>query len=62
MSAEFVNYLLALVIYSLRYAAVYWYTNAAFSIVFAFSLLVTTLHYVYAYCGMQILYKFGVSL
>ena len=62
VTAEFVNYMLALLIYSVRYAAVYWYTSATFSAVFTAALLLTSLHYVYAYCGMQILYKFAVSL
>lgn len=62
MSPEFVNYILVLIIYSLRYAAVYWYTNITFSTVFAFVMLVTTLHNVFAYCGMGILYKFSINI
>ena len=61
MSVEFINYLLALTVLSVRYAAVFWYTNATFSFAFAFMLLVTSVQNAFAYCGMQILYKFAVS-
>ena len=60
MSVEFVNYLVALVILSLRYAAVFWYTNATFSFIFAIILIVTSLQNAFAFCGMQVLYKFAV--
>ena len=62
LSPEFVNYLLAMIIYSLRYAAVFWYTNATFSATFAAILLVATVHNIFAYCGMGVLYKFSVNL
>ena len=62
VSAEFVSFVLALLIYSVRYAAVYWYTSATYSALLAAALLGTALHTVYAHCAMQVLYKLSVSI
>ena len=41
ISAEFINYALALLIYSLRYPAVFWKRNKCFSLLFSLYLVVT---------------------
>ena len=40
-SPEFINYALALVVYSVRYPAVFWNTNKAFSFMFSAQVIIT---------------------
>ncbi len=61
LSPEFVNYIIALVIFSIRYPSVFWYTNMAFSLVFSLQLLMATVFYAFAFCGMSLLYKFQLN-
>ena len=58
---EFLNYLVAFLIYSLRYAAVFWYTKMALSILFSVYLIFTSVYLSVTYCGMAVLYKFHVN-
>ena len=39
-SPEFVNYALALLVYSVRYPAVFWNTNKAFSFMFSAQVII----------------------
>ena len=61
LSPEFVNYLLALAFYNVRYAAVFWHAKALFSLLFSLQLFVASLHFVLAYCGMAVLYKLRLN-
>ena len=61
ISPEFINYVLALVIYSLRYPAVFWYSKKIFSMVFAFQLFVAVFFYMFSFCSMAVLYKYQVT-
>lgn len=42
-SPEFINYALALVVYSVRYPAVFWNTNKAFSFMFSAQVIIVKL-------------------
>ena len=57
MSAELINYGLALIVYSVRYPAVFWYTNKAFGALFSIQLLANSFQCLILYAGMCILYK-----
>ena len=56
-SPEFINYGLALVVYSVRYPAVFWNTNKAFSFLFSFQLLANSFQNLLALGGISIMYK-----
>ncbi|KAK7869725.1 hypothetical protein R5R35_011794 [Gryllus longicercus] len=60
VSAEYLNYGLALLVYAVRYPAVFWHTNKAFGTLFSFQLLVNGLQSMVAYAGMCVLYKVQV--
>ncbi|PVD30709.1 hypothetical protein C0Q70_09984 [Pomacea canaliculata] len=57
LSLAFVNFVAALVAFSMRYASVFWYTNKALTTVFAGQLLAMTLNAIFGYCGYSCLYK-----
>lgn len=57
MSAEFLNYALALLVYAVRYPAVFWHTNKSFGLLFSLQLLTNGLQSLLAYAGMCVLYK-----
>lgn len=57
ISVAFVNYAAALLVFSVRYPAVFWYTNKAISSIFAMQLLVMSLESLFSYSGMAVLYK-----
>ena len=56
-SPEFVNYALALLVYSVRYPAVFWNTNKGFSFLFSLQLLANSLQNLVALGGISIMYK-----
>lgn len=60
VSPEFLNYGLALLVYAVRYPAVFWHTNKAFGTLFSFQLLVNGLQSLVAYAGMCVLFKVQV--
>lgn len=60
MSAEFLNYALALLVYAVRYPAVFWHTNKSFGLLFSLQLLTNGLQSLLAYAGMCVLYKVEV--
>ena len=61
VSPEFINYLFALLIYSLRYPSVFWYTKKSFGMIFSCYLVLTTAHALFTFCSVSVLYKFQVN-
>lgn len=61
ISAEFLNYALALVVYAVRYPSVFWNTNKWFGTLFSFQLLGNGIQSLLSYAGMSVLYKVQVS-
>ncbi|XP_030768318.1 protein tincar isoform X3 [Sitophilus oryzae] len=61
LSLEYINLVLALVIYSIRYPALFWSTNKCLGLIFSFQLLINGLHTIISYSGMSILYKIHVA-
>uniref|UniRef100_A0A1B6EGG5 Protein tincar n=1 Tax=Clastoptera arizonana TaxID=38151 RepID=A0A1B6EGG5_9HEMI len=59
-STELFNYILALVVYSVRYPAVFWSTNKYFGILFSLQLLFNSLQNLVMYAGVCVLYKIHV--
>lgn len=57
MSIEYMNLALGLVIYSVRYPALFWSTNKCLGLIFSFQLLINGLHTLISFAGMSILYK-----
>lgn len=61
VSIEFLNYALALFIYSVRYPSVFWSTNKYFGILFSLQLLVNSVQCLLMHAGVCILYKVGLQ-
>ncbi|CAH1156014.1 unnamed protein product [Phaedon cochleariae] len=60
VSIEYMNLALALVIYSVRYPALFWATNKCLGLIFSFQLLINGVHTLLSFAGMSILYKVHV--
>ncbi|KAJ8972556.1 hypothetical protein NQ314_000143, partial [Rhamnusium bicolor] len=60
VSIEYMNLALALIIYSVRYPALFWSTNKCLGLIFSFQLLINGLHTLLSFAGMSILYKVHV--
>ncbi|CAG9830011.1 unnamed protein product [Diabrotica balteata] len=60
VNIEYMNLALALVIYSIRYPALFWATNKCLGLIFSFQLLINGLHILLSFAGMSILYKVHV--
>ncbi|CAG9772839.1 unnamed protein product [Ceutorhynchus assimilis] len=61
ISLEFINLVLALVIYSVRYPALFWSANKCLGLLFSFLLFINGLHIVLSFAGISILYKIHVT-
>ncbi|KAH8295420.1 hypothetical protein KR018_010976 [Drosophila ironensis] len=59
-SAEFVNLLCALLVWSVRYPAVFWNTSKAFACVFSLQMIVAALDIILGYVGVSNLYKLQI--
>ncbi|XP_015928520.1 uncharacterized protein [Parasteatoda tepidariorum] len=57
ISIEFINYSLALLVFAIRYPAVYWNTNKSYGLLFSCYLLLTAFQQLLTYAGFSILYK-----
>ncbi|XP_018010505.2 uncharacterized protein LOC108667916 [Hyalella azteca] len=57
VSPEFLNFVLALLFYAIRYPSVFWSSNKAFSLLFSLQMAATGLHCVLLSCAFSILYK-----
>ncbi|CAH1115016.1 unnamed protein product [Psylliodes chrysocephalus] len=60
VNIEYINLALALVIYSVRYPALFWATNKCLGLIFSFQLLINGIHILLSFAGMSILYKVHV--
>ncbi|KOC70395.1 Protein tincar [Habropoda laboriosa] len=57
ITLEYLNYAIALAVYSVRYPAVFWSCNKALGTIFSFQLVVNSAQSLLAYVGMSVLYK-----
>ncbi|KRT86372.1 hypothetical protein AMK59_1417, partial [Oryctes borbonicus] len=62
ISIEFINFTLALGIYAVRYASLFWATNKWLSLLFSVQLLINGMQILLSYAGVSILYKMMQSL
>ncbi|KAL1505371.1 hypothetical protein ABEB36_004954 [Hypothenemus hampei] len=61
VSLEYINLIVALLIYSVRYPAIFWSANKFLGLLFSFMLFVNGLHIVLTFSGISILYKIHVA-
>jgi len=59
-SAEYINYALALLVFAVRYPAVFWKTNKAISFLFSLQLIGNGLQNLMAFSAMSVMYKVHV--
>ncbi|XP_068152497.1 protein tincar isoform X1 [Drosophila tropicalis] len=59
-SAEFVNLLCALLVWSVRYPAVFWNTSKLFACIFSLQMIVAALDIILGYVGISNLYKLQI--
>ncbi|XP_053986517.1 protein tincar isoform X1 [Hylaeus volcanicus] len=60
ISLEYLNYVVALGVYSVRYPAVFWSCNKALGTIFSLQLVMNTVQSLLAFVGMSVLYKIQV--
>ncbi|XP_076372273.1 uncharacterized protein LOC143257463 [Tachypleus tridentatus] len=60
VSAEFLNYGLALFVYAVRYPSVFWKVNKTFTLFFSIQTVLTALQQLLAFTGFTVLYKVNV--
>ncbi|XP_024224587.1 protein tincar isoform X2 [Bombus impatiens] len=60
ITLEYLNYAIALGVYSVRYPAVFWSCNKPLATIFSFQLIVNSAQSLLAYIGMSVLYKVQV--
>ncbi|KAK9299404.1 hypothetical protein QLX08_007572 [Tetragonisca angustula] len=60
ITLEYLNYAIALGVYSVRYPAVFWSCNKPLATIFSFQLIVNSAQSLLAYVGMSVLYKVQV--
>ena len=60
-SPEFINFIFALLCFSLRYPAVFWHTSKPFSLLFSVHLVLNSAHALFTFCSMAVLYKVQVN-
>lgn len=61
LHAGFVYLAAAILMFAIRYAAVFWFTNKVFSAIFATQLLFMTIEALFAHCGFSVLYKLATN-
>ncbi|EDV91265.1 GH14990 [Drosophila grimshawi] len=59
-SSEFVNLMCALLVWSVRYPAVFWNTSKSFACVFSLQMIVAALDIILGYVGVSNLYKLQI--
>lgn len=57
VSAEFLNYAIALLVHAVRYPSVFWRTNKAFGLVFSLQLVIDAAQKIVTFAGFTVLYK-----
>ncbi|XP_053594611.1 protein tincar isoform X1 [Microplitis demolitor] len=60
ISLEYLNYAMALAVYSVRYPAVFWSCNKAIGTIFSIQLFINSVQSLISYAGMSVLYKVQV--
>nr|XP_045594619.1 uncharacterized protein LOC123755819 [Procambarus clarkii] len=60
LSAELLNYTIALLVFAIRYPSVFWHTNKAFGLLFSLQLIVNGIHTILIITAFTILYKLHV--
>ncbi|XP_078036816.1 transmembrane protein tincar isoform X2 [Augochlora pura] len=60
ITLEYLNYAVALGVYSVRYPAVFWSCNKALGTIFSVQLVINSAQSLLAYVGMSVLYKIQV--
>ncbi|KAI4474688.1 hypothetical protein M0802_015494 [Mischocyttarus mexicanus] len=60
ITLEYLNYAIALGVYSVRYPAVFWSCNKALGTIFSVQLVINSAQSLLAYAGMSVLYKVQV--
>ncbi|XP_035719974.1 protein tincar-like isoform X2 [Vespa mandarinia] len=60
ITLEYLNYAVALGVYSVRYPAVFWSCNKALGTIFSVQLVINSAQSLLAYAGMSVLYKVQV--
>lgn len=60
-SLEFLNFALAIIVWSVRYPSVFWRTSKSFAAVFSLQLIVNGLDILVGFAGMSVLYKIQIS-
>jgi hypothetical protein len=60
ITLEYLNYAVALGVYSVRYPAVFWASNKALGTIFSIQLVANAAQSLLAYAGMSVLYKVQV--
>ncbi|XP_023246352.1 protein tincar [Copidosoma floridanum] len=60
VTLEYLNYAMALVVYTVRYPAVFWATNKALGTIFSVQLVANSAQSLLTYAGMSVLYKVQV--
>ncbi|ERL89253.1 hypothetical protein D910_06626 [Dendroctonus ponderosae] len=61
ISLEYINLIIALVIYSVRYPAIFWSANKCLGLLFSFLLFINGQHIVLSFAGISVLYKIHVA-
>lgn len=57
VSLEYINLIIALMVYSVRYPAIFWSANKALGLLFSFMLFVNGVQIALSFTGISILYK-----
>ncbi|XP_055378155.1 protein tincar isoform X2 [Condylostylus longicornis] len=59
-SMEFINFVIALIVWSIRYPAVFWTTTKPFSAIFSLHMIIATIDIIFGYTGTSNLYKLQI--
>lgn len=61
LNVAFVYMAASLIMFSIRYSAVFWFTNKVFSAIFATQLMFMSVEALFYHCGIEILYKLATN-
>lgn len=59
-SFEFMNFVVALIVWSSRYPSVFWATSKPFSIIFSIQMIANAFDLVLGFAGVSVLYKLKI--
>ncbi|XP_013385491.1 uncharacterized protein LOC106155296 [Lingula anatina] len=60
-SFEFINFAAALILYNIRYPAVFWTTHKLLTVLFSGQLFLATVLHLFSFCGFAVTYKLQVN-